>query len=36
MESGDSLDKDVFRYDKGDLIDAYEEVADRLGVEVEV
>lgn len=35
MESGDSLDKDVFRYDKGDLIEAYEEVAERLGVEVE-
>ncbi|MFW5968944.1 MAG: phosphoribosylaminoimidazolesuccinocarboxamide synthase [Persicimonas sp.] len=35
MDSGDSLDKDVFRYDKGDLIEAYEEVADRLGVEVE-
>lgn len=34
MESGDSLDKDVFRYDKGELIEAYEEVAERLGVEV--
>lgn len=35
MESGDSLDKDVFRYDKGELIEAYQEVARRLGVEVE-
>ncbi|QDG49217.1 phosphoribosylaminoimidazolesuccinocarboxamide synthase [Persicimonas caeni] len=34
IESGDSLDKDVFRYDKGELIEAYEEVAERLGVEV--
>jgi len=29
------LDKDVFRKDIGDLIEAYEEVADRLGAEVE-
>lgn len=29
------LDKDVFRKDIGDLIEAYEEVAERLGVEVE-
>lgn len=34
IDSGDSLDKDVFRYDKGELIEAYEEVAERLGVEV--
>ena len=36
LETGQSLDKDVFRYDKGDLIEAYEEVADRLGVELEL
>jgi phosphoribosylaminoimidazole-succinocarboxamide synthase len=34
IDSGDSLDKDVFRYDKGELIEAYEEVAERLGVDV--
>ncbi len=28
------LDKDVFRKEIGDLVEAYEEVADRLGVEV--
>ncbi len=36
METGDSLDKDVFRYDKGELIEAYREVARRLGVDVAV
>lgn len=34
-DTDESLDKDVFRHDKGDLIEAYEEVADRLGVSVE-
>ena len=29
------LDKDVFRRDLGDLIETYEEVAERLGVQVE-
>lgn len=33
-DTGESLDKDVFRHDKGDLIEAYEEVAERLGIEV--
>ncbi len=32
LKSGDSLDKDVFRKDKGSLSDAYTEVARRLGV----
>lgn len=32
METGDKLDKDVFRRDLGDLADAYTEVARRLGV----
>ncbi|MHA6267929.1 phosphoribosylaminoimidazolesuccinocarboxamide synthase [uncultured Aliiroseovarius sp.] len=32
MESGQKLDKDVFRRDLGDLADAYTEVARRLGV----
>jgi len=32
MESGQKLDKDVFRRDLGDLVDAYSEVARRLGV----
>ncbi len=32
MDSGDKLDKDVFRRDLGDLADAYTEVARRLGV----
>ena len=32
METGDKLDKDVFRRDLGDLADAYREVAKRLGV----
>ena len=31
-----SLDKDVFRHDRGDLIETYEEVAERLGVQVEI
>lgn len=39
-EQGDgsyrSLDKDVFRHDRGDLIETYEEVADRLGVDVDL
>jgi phosphoribosylaminoimidazole-succinocarboxamide synthase len=34
-DTGESLDKDVFRHDKGDLIEAYEKVADRLGVVVD-
>lgn len=32
METGEKLDKDVFRRDLGDLADAYTEVARRLGV----
>ena len=32
IESGEKLDKDVFRRDLGDLADAYTEVARRLGV----
>ena len=32
IESGQKLDKDVFRRDLGDLTDAYTEVARRLGV----
>jgi phosphoribosylaminoimidazole-succinocarboxamide synthase len=32
-ETGRSLDKDVFRKDLGDLLEAYKEVARRLGVE---
>ncbi|MEM9267794.1 MAG: phosphoribosylaminoimidazolesuccinocarboxamide synthase [Pseudomonadota bacterium] len=32
METGQKLDKDVFRRDLGDLTDAYTEVARRLGV----
>ena len=32
METGQKLDKDVFRRDLGDLADAYTEVAKRLGV----
>ncbi len=32
IESGQKLDKDVFRRDLGDLTDAYTEVATRLGV----
>ena len=32
MESGEKLDKDVFRRDLGSLTDAYTEVATRLGV----
>ncbi|MCI4664390.1 MAG: phosphoribosylaminoimidazolesuccinocarboxamide synthase [Neomegalonema sp.] len=32
MKSGEKLDKDVFRKDLGNLIDAYTEVARRLGI----
>ncbi|KPU84257.1 phosphoribosylaminoimidazole-succinocarboxamide synthase [Marinosulfonomonas sp. PRT-SC04] len=32
METGEKLDKDVFRHDLGNLADAYTEVARRLGV----
>ncbi|MEM9706342.1 MAG: phosphoribosylaminoimidazolesuccinocarboxamide synthase [Pseudomonadota bacterium] len=32
MESGDCLDKDRFRKDMGDVVEAYREVARRLGV----
>jgi len=32
METGQKLDKDVFRQDLGNLADAYTEVAKRLGV----
>lgn len=32
METGEKLDKDVFRHDLGNLADAYTEVATRLGV----
>ena len=32
METGQKLDKDVFRRDLGSLTDAYSEVARRLGV----
>ena len=32
IESGQKLDKDVFRRDLGSLTDAYTEVAQRLGV----
>jgi len=32
METGQKLDKDVFRRDLGDLADAYTEVAHRLGI----
>lgn len=35
-DEGRRLDKDVFRRDLGDLIAAYEEVAERLGVEVDL
>jgi phosphoribosylaminoimidazole-succinocarboxamide synthase len=35
LESGDSFDKDVFRYDKGNLIQAYEDIAQRLGIPVD-
>ena len=33
-ETGDSLDKDVFRFDKGDLAAAYMEVAQRIVPEI--
>ena len=32
IETGQKLDKDVFRRDLGNLTDAYSEVARRLGV----
>jgi len=32
--TGESLDKDVFRFDKGDLVDAYREVARRIVPEI--
>ena len=32
VETGEKLDKDVFRRDLGNLADAYTEVATRLGV----
>ncbi|AEH61689.1 phosphoribosylaminoimidazole-succinocarboxamide synthase [Methanosalsum zhilinae DSM 4017] len=32
--TGDSLDKDIFRFDKGDLTKAYEEVARRIVPEI--
>ncbi|MEO9463803.1 MAG: phosphoribosylaminoimidazolesuccinocarboxamide synthase, partial [Marinomonas sp.] len=32
IETGEKLDKDVFRRDLGNLTDAYTEVARRLGV----
>jgi len=34
-ETHDSLDKDRFRYDTGDILDAYREVANRLGLMTE-
>lgn len=34
METGESFDKDVFRYDKGDLIKAYKEIARRLELNI--
>ncbi len=33
-ETGESLDKDVFRFDKGDLVAAYREVAKRIVPEI--
>ena len=32
IKSGEKLDKDVFRRDLGSLIDAYSEIANRLGL----
>ncbi len=32
LQTGQKLDKDVFRRDLGSLTDAYTEVAERLGV----
>jgi len=32
IKSGQKFDKDVFRRDLGDLMEAYTEVAERLGV----
>ncbi|MGM0771205.1 MAG: phosphoribosylaminoimidazolesuccinocarboxamide synthase [Halobacteriota archaeon] len=34
VETGESMDKDIFRFDKGDLSKAYEEVARRLVPEI--
>ena len=34
IESGDKLDKDRFRRDMGGLVEAYQEVARRLGIMV--
>lgn len=36
IETDRSLDKDVFRHDLGDLIEAYTEVADRLDIDVDL
>ncbi|AWV89651.1 phosphoribosylaminoimidazolesuccinocarboxamide synthase [Bradymonas sediminis] len=36
METGESFDKDVFRYDRGDLIKAYQEIARRLELSLPV
>ncbi len=33
-KTGESLDKDVFRFDKGDLVAAYREVAKRIAPEI--
>lgn len=33
LETGESLDKDVYRQGTGDVLDAYRRVADRLGLE---
>ena len=32
--SGESLDKDVYRLEKGDVLGAYARVAERLGLEM--
>lgn len=34
LDTAESFDKDVFRYDKGDLIKAYREIAARLGLRI--
>ena len=36
VKTGESLDKDVFRYEKGSLVSAYSEVAKRLGLLPEI
>lgn len=36
LETDESFDKDVFRYDRGDLIEAYTTVARRLGLVVDL